>query len=181
MTAVARFSGRVRSPREILELIAEAPTGRKVLDRFTPTFESGLIRIEAYPLHIVEQLRQHTGPDQPIGACFMRDGKQGTIYLDMTSPLGVLAPFLLHEMVHSLDSDLEKASKHPMSRKDRDALLLLAETEAFEAQHDFVEELSSSMPGYRDFLNSYYPKARILHERLTTEDVAELYGFKTVS
>ena len=113
-----------------------------------------------------------------MGACFINDGEIGTIYTDLTSPLGVVAPFLFHELIHALDEGVWEAARRPLAREAKDQVMLMAETRAFEAQHQFVAELGDRFPDYRTFLAKHYPKAKILHERMTSVDVADLYGFK---
>jgi len=104
-----------------------------------------------------------------VGAAFINDGEQGVIYFDPTSPVGVLAPFLLHELVHACDERLWK-------KKPSQKVLIEAETDAFSTQRRYVEELTEADPEFGKFLKSRFPKARILHERLTRGDVVELYG-----
>ena len=153
-----------------------------MLERFLPRLRKQEVRIEAYPAEVLERLKLAIGRDQPVGACFIPEyqgeARHGTIYLDLTSPLGLLAPFLFHEMVHSLDPSLWEAARHPLSRDSRDRVLLEAETKAFETQHRFVLELKQRFPEYQRFLQAQYPRMKILHERLTATDVATLYGFK---
>ncbi len=167
---------------EVLKLISRTRIGNEVLEQFLPRLRKGEVRIAGYPPEVLERLKLAIGRDQPVGACFIPEYKgetrEGTIYLDLTSPLGLLAPFLFHEMVHSLDPGVWDAARRPLTRKSRDRVLLEAETKAFEAQHQFVLELKQRFPEYQRFLQTQYPRAKILHERLTATDVAELYGFK---
>lgn len=173
-----------RAPKnvdQILDVIAMTPVGSRYLDDFLPKHQGQSIVIRSYPQTIVAQLREALGPGQPIGACFMIEEGLGIIYLDLSSPLGVLAPFLMHEIVHSLNPLLWENARvpRPVTREERDQLFLEAETEAFEAQHRFTVELGRVFPEFQRFLQDHYPKAKILNERLLASDIAELYGFKT--
>ncbi|MCM2277397.1 MAG: hypothetical protein NDJ89_04920 [Oligoflexia bacterium] len=180
MTSQADFQAPPANLERVFELIARSPFGVGILERFQPLYQGGKVMIRPYPLEIVAKLREAIGPDQPIGASFVvdEDGKTGTIYADLGSPLGILAPFLLHEMVHALDRGIWKAARRPQTRKERDETMLLAETDAFGAQHRLIEELCVRVNGYREFIAAQSQRARILHERLTAEDIATLYGFK---
>ncbi len=170
-----------RSPENteaVLRLISRTASGRALLERFMPELSRGRIRIATYPPELVARLRAVMGEGQPIGAAFVIDQGQGTIYLDPSSPLGVLAPFLVHEMIHSLNKALWKAEKSGIRKSDRADLLLRSEEEAFEGQHRFVSELGERYPEFRAFLKAHYPKAKILHEKLTELEISDLYGFK---
>ena len=101
---------------EILKTIARAPSGRKILERFLPLFHQGTVRIEAYPTAIVARMREVLEEGQPVGASFIHNGETGVIYLDLSSPLGILAPFLLHEMVHSLDPEVWRTPHQDLAR-----------------------------------------------------------------
>ncbi len=166
------------SIEEVFKIIARVETGRSVLERFLPLLNKGKVIIDHYSPDIVAKMREALGEGQPIGACFMIDGSHGTIFIDPTSPIGVLAPFLVHEMIHALNPDLWAAERRVMDRAQKDRLFLEVETEAFAAQHQFTTELRERIPEYDAFLKAYSPKARILVDRLTSTDIADLYGFK---
>jgi hypothetical protein len=160
----------------VLKLISRSATGRKLLERFMPLFTSRKVRIENYPIAVASQLRAVLGEGQPIGACFVQDGKSGVIYLDFSSPIGVLAPFLVHEMVHCLDSKLWKIAENPGMTSLIREVQFRSELDAFEAQHLFIHEMKERFPEYQNYLKNYFPKAKILHERLSEGDISELYG-----
>ena len=174
----AAFNRTPEAITEVLKLIARTNTGREILEKFLPLYNQRKIAIKPYPDEIVNKLKAVIGPDQPVGACFVTDGVAGTIHYDARSPLGVLAPFIFHEMVHSLDACLWDNAQIPMTQTSRDQLHLRAETKAFEYQHRFVDELGQRYPEYKKFLAEYYPKAKILVDRLTSTDIEDLYGFK---
>jgi len=147
--------------------------------RFNPHYRCGRITIAYYPPEIVQKLRALIGTDQPIGACFDTDGSHGTIHIDPQGLLGTAAPFLVHEMVHALDSTLWRAARVKLTPKQKDKIFLKAEKAAFEFQHYFVEELKALYPSYAAFLASAFPSSRVLTERLTEKDITELYRFQT--
>lgn len=163
---------------EILKLIARSASGREALERFLPLLRRGKVRLAPYPPEVIAQLKEYLGPGQPVGACFVNDGETGTIHFDGGGPLGVLAPFILHEIIHCLDTAVWEIAKTGVRSSRRDKVLLHAETRAFEAQHRFVQELSQRFPEFESFLESQQARVKILVERLTSEDIASLYGFK---
>jgi hypothetical protein len=172
------FDRAPASTEEVLKIISRSETGRKLLERFLPLFNRGKVQISHYSPAVVAQMREHLGEDQPVGACFMIDGEQGVIFIDPSSPLGVLAPFLVHEITHCLNADLWASQRRVLDRRQRDQLMLEVETQAFETQHVFINELKARFPEYEAFLKAYSPKAKILVDRLTSTDIADLYGFK---
>lgn len=160
-----------------MELIECVPTGREVLQAFQKLLSNEQVKFECYPETIIQKMREYLEPDHPIGAALIQDGENGTIYYDARTPLGVLGPYLVHEMVHGLDSDLWAEARRPAS--PRDSVILQAEHRAFNTQHQFVQELRETLPGYGDFLNTRYSQVRVLVEKLTQDDIADLYGLKS--
>jgi hypothetical protein len=171
-----KFSKAPAHPDEILQLITRVPAGRDVLGGFMELYRSGRVRLEPYPQALLAQLRAALGEGQPVGACFVNDGETGTIHYDPQAPIGVLGPFLVHEMVHAMDQSLWSAARIAQTRDSRDKLMLEAETRAFELQYRFVQELRAADPEYGFFLENEQERVRILNERLSREDIAELYG-----
>jgi len=167
------YSKKPASADEILKLIAKTASGRKLLERFLPLLTRGKVRIQAYPAEIVAKLREVLPPEQPIGACFAVDPETGLgcIYLDFASPIGVLAPFLVHEIIHALDTRVW-AGKARRSRRT----MLMTEENAFQTQFAFTLELRERDPEFDQFLRQVFPKAKILHELLEPEEIEALYG-----
>jgi hypothetical protein len=165
-------------PEQIFKLIARVFSGRKVLTEFLKLYRSGRIALVPYEGELLARLREALGEGQPVGACFVNDGKTGTIHYDSSAPLGVLAPFLVHEMVHALDISLWVASNSKQTRRSRDKLMLEAETRAFGLQHVFVQELRDADPLFNDFIVHEQSRVRVLHEKLTRQDISELYGLE---
>jgi hypothetical protein len=170
------YSQAPSHPDEILKLIARTPTGRSLLEPFLALYRSGQVRLEPYPASLVERLRAVLGEGQPIGACFVADGTTGTIHFDLEAPLGILGPFILHEIAHSLDPSLWHTARTAQTRRTRDQTMLKAETRAFEAQHRFVQELQNADPEFKKFLKSQQARVRILTERMNEKEIASLYG-----
>ena len=162
---------------QTLRLIARVPAGRAVLSRFLALYRSGRVEFVPYDPALLTRLREVLGEGQPVGASFVTDGRSGKIHYDPSAPLGVLAPFLLHEMVHATDASLWVASNSKQTRRARDRLMLEAETQAFDQQHRFVQELRAADPRFDAFMLGEQARVRILHEKLTQKDIAELYGF----
>ncbi|MBS1962105.1 MAG: hypothetical protein JST04_07815 [Bdellovibrionales bacterium] len=159
------------NPDPVLKLIARTAVGRELLERFLPLLKRGQVRIDAYPAAIVAKLREVIPAGQPIGACLVTEGAKGTIFLDYTSPIGVLAPFLVHEIAHALEPKVWAGQ----TAKSQTALLD-AESEAFQTQFRFTQELRERDPAYDEFLKTNYPKAKLLHSLLEFDDIEELYG-----
>jgi hypothetical protein len=166
------------NPEQTLRLIARVPTGRQALSKFLNLYRSGQVRLEHYEPDLLARLRAAVGEGQPVGACFINDGVTGKIHYDPDAPLGVLAPFFVHEMVHAADASLWQASGSKQSRQARDRLMLRAETLAFEIQHRFVRELRAVDGAFDSFLRQEQQRVRVLHERLTEREIADLYGFE---
>lgn len=158
--------------REILKFISSVRTGREMLSAFLPLYTSGKVAIAPYPVKVLTKLRAVLGEGQPVGACFMNDGSRGTIYLDMDTPIGVLAPFLIHEIAHALDENVW------LRRMKSDLQKLAVEAGAFDLQNRFMTELRNSFPEYQMFLETRYPNARVLVEKLSHAEISRLYGFK---
>jgi hypothetical protein len=154
----------------VLKLIARTASGRVLLERFLPMLKRGQVKIAPYPREIVAKLRVVIPEGQPIGACFVTEGATGTIFIDYDSPIGVLAPFMVHEIAHALEPKVW-AGKTAKSQ----AAMLEAEESAFQTQFKFTQELRERDPEYDTFLKTHYPKAKLLHTLLEFEDIEELY------
>lgn len=170
------FSKAPINNEAILKLIARVPAGREILAEFLPLYRSGRVVFEPYAPELLARLRAALGEGQPVGACFVNDGQSGQIHYDPQAPLGVLAPFWVHEMAHAADASLWVRSNARQSRAARDKLMLSAETRAFELQHRFVQQLRAVEPSYSEFLLGEQARVRVLHERLSELDIAEMYG-----
>lgn len=170
------FNQAPSHPDEILRLIARTPSGREVLTAFLPLHRSGQVRFQPYAQALLTKLRAALGEGQPVGACFVNDGITGSIHFDPDAPIGVLAPFLVHEMVHALDTSLWLAAGKRQTKKARDQMMLNAETQAFAIQHRFVQELRAADSAFDVFLREQQARVRVLCEKLTQNDISELYG-----
>lgn len=170
------FQTRPAEIREVFQLLSHVPTGQRVLEAFMPLWQKGTVTFLPYPTEIRAQLTAALGPGQPIGAAFENDGVTGRIAYDPESPLGVLAPYLLHEMVHAIEPALwGDAVRNPETRK---SILLRAEIKAFETQFQLTLELRERFPAFEEFLKTHFPQAKTLHQKLEQELIAELYGLQ---
>lgn len=160
----------------VLKLIARTVSGREILAEFMPLYRGGRVVFEAYEAPLLERLRAALGEGQPVGACFINDGRTGKIHYDPSSCIGVLAPFLVHEMAHAVDTSLWLASNRRQSRAARNKMMLAAESRAFDLQHRFVTELRGLDPSFGEFLEREQSRVRVLVERMTERDIEELYG-----
>jgi hypothetical protein len=171
-----------RGIHEIIDVIHDTPSGSSWLARFLPWRDSGRIRLEVFPRDVLLKLRAVRAPGEPNGAAFVTDGEAGCIYVDLELELGALAPFLIHEIVHSLDDTLWRAARLAgESEARRRKVLLDAECRAYEAQQQFLDELVGRQPGLREFLRARYPQVRVLNDPLSREEIAELYGLRSAA
>lgn len=154
----------------VLKLIARTASGRSLLEQFLPLIKKGTVKISPYPKEIVAKLRDVIPEGQPIGACLVTEGDTGTIFLDFDSPIGVLAPFLVHEIAHALDPRIWTGKT-----KRSHSVLLEVETSAFQTQFRFTQELRERDPAYETFLTTQFPKAKVLHQLLEFEEIQDLY------
>ena len=92
---------KANNVKDVFEVIAATEIGRKVLKDFMPQFTSGKIKIE----QLTPEVREKHKVSSSGAAAFVYDGNTKTIYIDKDSEVGVAAPLLLHEIVHSLDQD----------------------------------------------------------------------------
>lgn len=159
------------NPDPVLKLLARTAIGRALLEEFLPLLKRGQVKIEPYPAAIVEKLRAVIPEGQPIGACLVTEGGTGTIFLDYGSPIGVLAPFLVHEIVHALEPRVWNGQA---SRSQ--TVLVDTESSAFQTQFRFTQELRDRDPAYEEFLKANFPKAKMLHALLEFEEIEALYA-----
>ena len=170
----SQYADKIANVEPVLKLIARSAVGRELLERFLPLLSRGQVKIEAYPASVVARLREVIPEGQPIGACLVTEDGKGTIFLDYGSPIGILAPFLVHEIVHALDPKI-------WSGKTARSQATLVETEAaaFHTQFRFTAELRERDPAYDVFLKTHYPKAKMLHQLLEFDEIDELYNPKS--
>lgn len=154
----------------VLKLVARTKTGRAVLEEFLPLYSRKWVIFEGYPSTLVKRLREEIPGDHPIGAAFVADEVSGgRIFYDPNAPLGILAAFFVHEMVHAIDADRGFRAKRDWSK-------LTAESRAFEAQFQFTSELRELDPKYDEFIRAQTPAAQKLFEQFNEQMILELYG-----
>ncbi len=133
---------------EILKLIARTPLGRKLLERFVPLYSRKEVILKTYPNEILNQLRPLLPDGQTVGATWVENER--VIYLDTQGPIGMLAPFLVHEIVHVLSN--QKGTER--------------ELDAFETQTLFTQELKDRDPEYQNFLLANYSRIKLTDDWL---------------
>lgn len=160
-----------KSPVElntVLKTILKTEIGRRILEEFLPLYSRKKIIFEAYPKEMVETLlhsKNENAENEPIGACIVFHSSQyAKIHYDSNASLGVLIPFLFHEICHAVDSRMWK-----------NQYTIECELDAFEKQYRLIEELKRTDLQYEVYLKSYYSKSRLLGKRLTAEEIRALY------
>ena len=160
---------------EIERYISRSLLGKKTLMDLRPYLEKHKITVEPYPQRVRKQLLEIAKNGEPLGALFVTNGEEGTIYVDMEGELGVVIPFAFHEIVHSLDASLWNAAKGKPSQEQKKDLIFKSECLAFKKQHLFLEELKASYPDLREFLRNHYPKIPFLNREFLPHEIASLY------
>ena len=168
----SKFNESPSDSDEILRFISKTTTGRALVEKIKPHLKSRRIQIKAYPKEITQKLAATRSAHEPAGASFIHDGTIGTIYFDPTSDLAVLSVFLVHEIAHALDENLWKAKRENLAHVQFESECL-----AFQAQHEYLAELTRTNPEIITYLQGKYPGATVLHELIDREQIAELYGF----
>lgn len=169
------FARAPKNWKEVTDYIAKTALGRATLGRIRPSFDSKKITLEVYPYEIRSQLAAVARNGEPLGALFVTDGQKGTIYVDMQSELGVVLPFVFHEMIHSLDESLWSAAQKKLSSNQKKDLIFKSECLAFKTQHRFLEQLKEEFPELRRFLLHHYPKVPFLNREFQPHEIAHLY------
>ncbi len=172
------FSNPAQSWEQILAWIVKTQIGREVLNQFRQQIAANQVRIEPYPrsIHLkLQALSEEKSQPAPLGAAFITDGKNGTVYLDTSGPLGVLVPFLFHEMIHSLDDSLWKAARNYLRPSLQREVLFAAECRAFHAQHHFLEQLKLLHPEYRAYCKTWEVQFPFLNREFLPHEIAHLY------
>lgn len=99
------FSQICNPVEESFKLMAFSGAGRKVLKEFLPRYSKGEIQIRFLdPSVSMEVMGGANLAGIPAGG-FVFDGQRKTIFIEKDMEVGLLAPLLFHEMVHSVDED----------------------------------------------------------------------------
>ncbi len=170
-----QFAEPARSWQEVMDLIQQTPLGRSVLGRALSLCRTGKLAFRPYPRDLRSELLGALSPGCPLGAVFVTDGGQGQIFYDAQGQLGILAPFVFHELIHSLDKRLWLAAGKTLSIQERAALLYSSEQLAFSAQHEFQEGLKKLYPELRAFHRDCYPHLSFLNRAISFEEIRQLY------
>ncbi len=172
------FSTPPKSWDALFRFIRESRSGREILRQFEIQVSRGLVDIQPYPETLKSQLQhlnQPSNPTLPLGAAFTTDGVQGTLLLDPQGPAGILAPFLVHEMTHSLDETLWSAARHSQTPFQIKAIIFDSECRAYRAQHQFLAEMKAIFPEYQAFCQSWETQLPFLNRQLLPDEIARLY------
>jgi hypothetical protein len=100
-----------QSIESALGVLARMPTGTALLKRFYPYYLAQKIKIQAYPEEIAKALSQTRSHEEFPGAACVTESDQAIIYYDRSTPLGVLAILLAHEITHALDIEIWRQAK----------------------------------------------------------------------
>ena len=171
-----QFASQPKDLSAILQLVGQSLLGRRTLREFEVFRKSRQVRIDTYPPEILSQLSEVADPGHLVGASFTTDGEVGAIHYDPESPIGIVAPFLFHEIIHSLDLTLWEAASMSVSRSRIREVVFLAECRAFHAQHLFQEELKKIYPSLRAFHLFNYPHIPFLNRALEAREIERLYS-----
>lgn len=135
---------------DLLKVIARTNSGRALLAEFNPHLKNRRIRIENYPEKIRAEVRRFIPPDHPIGACRQGD----SILLDFQGARGVVATYLVHEIVCYLRSNL-----------CQEEVLV----EALKRQAQFTTELRERDAEYDAFMRTHLSRSVELNTLLEFE------------
>jgi hypothetical protein len=95
------FRQRAPTYDQLFKFLSLSAAGRRTIDAFIPRFVKREIRI----LHMKPDSLGADGVDGTPAGGFIFDGRGRRIYVDRDEELGLQAPLLFHEMVHSLDEE----------------------------------------------------------------------------
>jgi hypothetical protein len=172
-----KFENKPSNINEVFNLINLAHCGQQVLVHFNHFYREK-VKLEPYPIELLTRLRKEIRADQATGACFVHDGSNGTIYYDPNTSIGILGPFILHELVHATDLELWKLPHLPKDSPLRQSILMETEIRAFQTQQKFIAEIKQIYPSYSLFIDQVKARMRILAEDLNIEEIQTLYNFK---
>ncbi|MFZ9596589.1 MAG: hypothetical protein ACO3A2_10990 [Bdellovibrionia bacterium] len=171
------FSKRASSLDDVFTLIQESVLGKEVIKRFSALRQQKSIQFQSLPVELKQKLRWIAPAGTPFGAAFVTDGREAQIFYDPEAELGVLVPFLFHEMVHALDQTLWVAAQGTLSAEERSRTICFSEVRAFAAQHQLQDRLKKIYPELREFYKRHYPHVSFLNRELNREEIFDLYRF----
>lgn len=155
----------VYQPRVVLDLLASQPVSRTKALAFTSMLERGEAWLSALPRAASEAALTRFREATP------------TIYLK-PGELGVAAALLFHEIVHALDTvyaekyfDVRAKFLPPAIREE---LAFRAERLAYDAQQDFIEELSRNSPCAGAYFEDRARAGVLIHRRLEDWEIRAL-------
>ncbi|MEO7163912.1 MAG: hypothetical protein ABI041_13415 [Bdellovibrionia bacterium] len=170
-----QFAQSGPSLQEIFDLIQETPFGQVVYGQFYALYKAGKLKIQSYPLALRSKLLAVQTPGCPLGAVFITDGEEGQILYEAEGKLGILVPFIFHEIIHSLDERIWKAAGKDLKPSEKEELIYSSECLAFSAQHEFQEGLKAIYPELRIFHRNQYPRLDFLNRAISPKEISKLY------
>ena len=169
------FAQKLKGYEGVLKLISTVPTGRKALHLFYPLLSSGQVQILSYPPDLRKKLTEGEPSLKPLGAAFVTDGNEGSIYYDDQGELGVLAVLIFHEMIHSLDETLWLAGRFELPTHQRNEIIFQSECKAYSEQYSFQKELKEAYPQLIDYFISRAENFPSLNRQVEPHEIAELH------
>jgi hypothetical protein len=161
---------------EIYNVLQQSRLAACHLKKFFEKLNLKQVQVQWYPPELSKRLREATPDSEPIGAVTISSSPdQHIIYLDSKSPLGVLSPFLFHEIVHCLDEDYLNGIWSKRTERQKQRLILLAECHAYRLQRKFIAELTKSTPAYEDFLKTKKAQSRLVRADFSQKELESLY------
>ena len=143
------------------ELIAQTPTGRLLLKKYKTLNAKDPFQYK----ELNYSLRRELNMPVKIGAAFIFQGKEKTIYYDPEDNIGLLAIFLSHELMHAVDPDVldtyfkEMDAWKQLPREDYERLhqqnSFRIERRAFDMQDIILIELLKLTPCYGSFIQQH--------------------------
>ncbi len=141
----------------ILNQIESTPSGRKLREKFRSIQTTFSIGLHPYPNSLAQRLREVVEPLHPLGAATVWDTQSAMIYYDCTESLGVLIPYLAHEMAHGIEAE-KVLSLHgsPISNIKKSQIVFELERSAFDWQFKIIQELKDLDSEVSQFYREHY-------------------------
>lgn len=170
----------VRPPGELIEVfhfIGSMEFGAQLIRQFREFTEQREVELRDFPPELEErfEIAGLRGPSVARGAFFVTDGDSGTIYVNASSEVAVLAPVLVHEMVHAMDSTLWGAAKQSLPKLLRERVIIDSEYRAYQAQFQFLRQIFAVHPKLKAYFEAKYPSTPALSRELTFKEIAKNY------
>ncbi len=152
------FTQKFTTPQELFKIISRTSVGSDLLESFLPHYHLKKIEILDYPSVLREKLREFIPAGHPIGACLVQDSDRILIYIDFEGEIGVITPYLVHEI-----SSYLSLNRSPKICRES------SETLAIKHQLLFTTELRGRDQDFEMYLKQNALKAAELHRLLEFE------------